>query len=129
MKRELVLFVLIGSVGFCIDGGLLLLLINLNWDPLEARLISFPTAATCTWLLNRGLTFKNKKTHAAHAEYIYYVSSQIVGAAINFTVFVVMIYAYPSMAKTPLIPLATGAMISLVFNYYTSKRLIFKGAK
>ena len=50
-------FLIVGTVGFAIDGGLLYLLVRTDVDPYLARGLSFPPAVTATWYLNRVWTF------------------------------------------------------------------------
>jgi putative flippase GtrA len=126
-RRQFSKFVLVGAVGFCIDAGLLTLLMQLGWEILPARAISFMSAATGTWGLNRVWTFKYKECFELHKEYIFYIATQVIGACINLSVFFVLIEVYPMLTSIPLIPLAFGAVVSLVFNYTVSKVYVFKG--
>ena len=52
-------FVIVGGVGFCVDGGILVLLHQyFGLGILVSRLFSFLVAGTTTWYLNRRLTFQ-----------------------------------------------------------------------
>lgn len=126
-KQELTKFVFVGGVGFCIDGGLLTLLMKLDWGVLPARSLSFMSAVTCTWLLNRNWTFDREEPVGVRKEYASYIATQIAGAGINLLVFFLLIGLYPAWRNTPLIPLAVGAAVSLIFNYTVSKKYVFKG--
>jgi putative flippase GtrA len=120
-------FVFVGALGFCIDCGVLILLMNENWEILPARSLSFLSAVTGTWFLNRFWTFKLEKGVGRSKEYAYYIVTQIIGAAINLLVFYLLIKFYPLTVNTPQIPLALGAAVSLGFNYTVSKKFVFKG--
>jgi len=126
-RREFIKFSLVGSTGFCVDGGLLTLFMQLGWEILPARSVSFLSAATCTWLLNRLWTFKQEKRAKVRMEYASYFATQLAGAGINLLVFFALIGLYSSLRVTPLIPLAFGAAISLAFTYTVSKKYVFKG--
>lgn len=124
--RELRRFVVVGGIGFCIDGGLLTILMKFDWDVIPARSLTFLLAVSSTWLLNRLWTFNSEKLISIRREYVYYFGTQVLGAIINLSIFFVLIRIYPVFRDTPLIPLAFGAAVSLVFNYIMSKIIIFK---
>jgi putative flippase GtrA len=125
--RQFFRFVFVGGAGFCIDGGLLTVLMQSAWEILPARSISFFSAVTCTWLLNRFWTFELDRRIGIRREYAAYIATQVIGALINLTVFFALIELHPLLQDTPLIPLAFGAAVSLAFNYATSKKYVFKG--
>lgn len=125
-RHELCRFIVVGGIGFCIDGGLLTILLKFGWDVISARSLSFLLAVSATWLLNRLWTFKFKKIISIHREYVYYFGTQALGAIINLSIFFVLIKIYPLFRDAPLIPLAFGAAVSLVFNYTASKITVFK---
>lgn len=119
-------FALVGGIGFCVDGGLLTLLMYAGWEIIPARSVSFLSAATSTWLLNRIWTFELVRKTRIRTEYVSYIASQIFGAALNLAVFFALVSLDPGLRNTPLIPLAFGAVVSLTFNYVASKRFVFK---
>lgn len=125
--RQFFRFLSVGAMGFFVDGGLLTALMQSGWKILPARLVSFMSAVTLTWLLNRLLTFELKKHVGVRREYGSYIATQIIGALINLSVFFALIEFHPSLRDIPLIPLAFGAVVSLVFNYMMSKNYVFKG--
>jgi putative flippase GtrA len=127
LNRQLLRFILVGGAGFCIDGGLLTVLMQSGWDILPARLVSFAMAVTCTWAANRFWTFKLSRHISLTREYIAYITVQVIGALINLAIFFALMEMYPLLRYFPLAPLAFGAAISLVFNYTVSKKYAFKG--
>lgn len=126
-KREFRRFVIVGALGFCVDGGLLTILMKYGYDVIPARCCSFFVAVSVTWLLNRIWTFDTGKLVSIRREYIYYFGTQVMGAAINLSIFFALIGIYPLLRDTPLIPLAFGAAVSLGFNYLVSKVFVFRG--
>lgn len=120
-------FLVVGGVGFCVDGGLLTVLVKSGWGIVSSRSLSFLSAVTCTWLLNRLWTFELNRCIGVRREYATYIATHIIGALINLAVFFALIQMYPLLQDTPLIPLAFGAAVSLVFNYTASKKYVFKG--
>jgi putative flippase GtrA len=126
LRREFLRFVMVGGLGFCIDSGLLTFLMSYGWDVFASRLCSFSVAVSATWLLNRLWTFNSGKLISLRREYAYYLGVQVLGAGINLSIFFILIWAYPVLRNTPLIPLAFGAIVSLASNYLVSKLWIFK---
>jgi putative flippase GtrA len=126
LGREFRRFVVVGGIGFCVDGGLLTILMRYGWDVILARSCSFLLAVSSTWLLNRLWTFDSGKLIGLRREYAYYFSAQVLGAMINLSIFFILISLYPAFRETPLIPLAFGAAVSLGFNYMVSKSIVFK---
>lgn len=125
-ESKLLRFSLVGSVGFLIDAGLLTILMNSGLGVFSSRMFSFSTAVSVTWILNRFLTFKIKNTtNNFCGEYFLYALTQVIGAAINIFVFFVTVDLYPNLLELPLIPLAFGALMSLLFNYFISNKFVF----
>jgi putative flippase GtrA len=129
VKRELILFLLIGGIGFCVDGGLLTVLMWYGWDVIPSRLFSFPVAVSVTWILNRLWTFDSESLAGVRKEYACYFGVQIFGATINLLIFLLLIGAYSALRDHPLIPLAVGAAVSFAANYMLSKAIVFKRRK
>jgi putative flippase GtrA len=126
LKREFTRFVLVGGVGFCVDGGLLTFLMKYGWDVIPARCGSFLFAVSVTWFLNRAWTFDQTKPLSIRREYAYYFLAQLLGAVINLFIFFALIGIYSAFRDTPLIPFAFGAAAALVVNFIVSKKIVFK---
>ncbi len=124
-------FAVVGAVGFAVDASVLTFLtIKLRMDVLPARSISFTCATLVTWVLNRVFTFSRQAAREPikrRKEYFSYIAVQIVGAILNFIVFLAVIKWRPSMQLIPVIPLAIGAVAGLVFNFLMSRRFVFLG--
>jgi putative flippase GtrA len=120
-------FVLVGGVGFVIDGSILVALVSgAGWLPWEGRAISFPVAVSVTWWLNRRLAFKGRGMSDRRTEYAAYVTVQLLGAAINLAVFGLCLRVLPWLAEWPLIPFAVGSAVALVFNYAGARFTIYR---
>jgi len=53
-RRDAVRFVMVGSLGFTIEFGILVALVHgANWSPFLARAVAMAPAFFCTWLLHR----------------------------------------------------------------------------
>lgn len=98
---------------------------GLGFGHYGARAISFSTAVTVTWYVNRRWVFERMTVRMSGREYASYLLVQIIGAAINLSVFIAAIEFVPSLAKLPVIPLALGAAVALVFNFSASSKFVF----
>lgn len=123
-------FGMVGAVGFVVDAFLLTVLtIHLGLDVLPSRTVSFACATLVTWLLNRTFTFSrqaSREPHTCKKEYVFYLTVQLIGAILNFGVFFALIQWNPTLRKIPVVPLAGGALVALVFNFTMSCRFVFK---
>ena len=125
-QSEVRRFVLVGGVGFCVDGGILMLLYqHLGLGVLVARLVSFSLAGTTTWYLNRRLTFTPPLSSRPRDEWTRYLAVNGLGALLNLSVFILAIEMVPSLAPYPLIAFAIASLVALVFNFLGSKYLVF----
>jgi len=124
--RRLPGFVIVGAIGFLVDAGVLtLLMTGFGFDTYGARAISFTLAASITWYMNRRWVFDRAAVKISGREYTSYVLVQVIGAVINLAVFVAVIESFPTLEKMPVIPLAIGAAVALIFNFGASSRFVF----
>lgn len=127
--RKIVLFGLVGAVGFIVDAFILTFLtINLGLSLFPARLLSFTSATLVTWILNQSFTFPSRKkldSNERNKRYFFYLFVQIIGASLNLLVFFILIQFNPLLKEMPAVPLAIGAGVGLVFNFIMSKKLVF----
>ena len=124
--RRLPGFAVVGAVGFAIDALILtLLMAGAGIDPYSARAVSFSVAVTTTWYLNRRYVFGRAEVPMTRREYLSYVVVQIIGAVINLAVFVAAIELFDELRNVPVIPLAMGAGLALIFNFGASSRFVF----
>ena len=118
-------FAAVGGIGFVVDGGILTLMMSRGQGALASRFVSFGVAVTMTWVLNRAWTFsRTRRTNRGH-EYVAYLVTQGVGAALNLGVFFTLLWVYPALRQHPLVPLAAGALVALIFNFIVSKTLVY----
>jgi len=117
-------FVAVGGVGFAVDAAILSALVHgLDWSHYTARAVSFATAVTVTWYCNRHWVFA--RSADASREYRAYFAVQLVGAVINLGAYVAILETARSLARFPVLPLAGGAVLALLFNYWAAGRWVF----
>lgn len=126
--RHLLAFFVVGAIGFAVDGGLLTLLgPGLGWNIYLSRLLSFACAVTVTWALNRTLVFGTAgNVERRMGEYSRYFVVQCLGALLNLATFAVLIAKAPSLKPYPIIPLAAGSLLAMLFNYTGSRAWVFR---
>lgn len=125
LEPSFIKFAVVGALGFFIDGGVLTLLMGMDWHIIASRACSFSAAVTATWMANRVWTFKSGGPRAMHREYTYYFTTQIAGAIINLSVFLLIIHLYPWLRSLPLIPLAFGSAVAMAFNFLVLKNFVY----
>lgn len=120
-------FAVIGGIGFCVDAGILTVMVSvLHHDVYLSRLLSFLCASLTTWSLNRIFVFHGSiRRHSKASEYIRYLIVQIGGALINLTVFFALIQLFPGLKAIPVIPLAFGAAIAMLFNFTCINKWVY----
>jgi putative flippase GtrA len=126
LRREALRFAMIGSIGFLVDAAVLTGLVSgLGWGLYEARGVSFSLAVSVTWYLNRRFTFTERRSADRKREYARYVAVQIIGALINLGVYALVASGFPALAAYPVIPLAAGSSVAMLFNFLASRRFAF----
>ncbi|MFZ1416440.1 MAG: GtrA family protein [Defluviicoccus sp.] len=125
-SREALAFAVVGSIGFGVDaGGLVLLFHALDWGHYASRGASFLVAVTVTWYLNRTWTFAKRGGGNKRREYSVYFLVQVVGACINGAVYALGLALSPAMQAFPLLALACGSIVAMAFNFLATRRLAF----
>ncbi|MEM7430731.1 MAG: GtrA family protein [Pseudomonadota bacterium] len=123
-------FAFVGAIGFVVDATILTVLMKgFGFGPYAARAISFGAAVTVTWYLNRRWVFDHQAMPMSRREYGSYVVVQTIGALINLGVFVLVIRALPNLIDIPVIPLAIGSGVAMLFNFVASGRWVFASPK
>lgn len=125
--RQLAAFTSVGLVGFAVDGAVLSLLVWEGIGIYAARGISFSLACAATWAVNRRLTFRASVGHGGKGrEYLRYYLVQVIGATVNLGVFSFAIALHPQLARSPMVPLAMGAAVALMFNFLGAKLWVYR---
>lgn len=124
--KEIISFAAVGTVGFVLDAAIIWALINYAAiPPIPAKLMAFPFAVTVTWFLNRNNTFKDRKQSNYLKEWIKYIQINSVGAITNNVSFIIIVAKIDYFYQQPIIAVALGSIIGMIFNYLGSKFLVF----
>ncbi len=130
MRRELLLFALVGLLGFVVDAGIVQVLVRrFGADPYAARVISFLAAATTTWGFNRRFTFAGRGGGSRRREWARYLLAMIGGFALNYGAYAACVASWPLVRAWPAIGVAAGSVAGAVLNFFSSKYWIFRGER
>lgn len=123
---NVVMFGVVGVVGFVFDAGVLYALKG-EIGIYPAKLVSFVVAVIVTWLLNRWLTFKDRPSGMnLRQEFTQYFMLMIAGGVVNYLAFWLSTRYSPTIMAFPIIGVAIGSLCGMVFNYTSAKLLVFK---
>ena len=125
--RQASTFIIVGGIGFVVDGGILTMLNSVyGIDLLPARIASFSAAVTTTWFLNRQRTFSDNKDKKIVREWGRYAAVNSIGSILNMGIFFWLLDRYEPLTQIPLVPLGIAASVALVFNFVASKYVVFR---
>lgn len=126
IRKEFLIFGIVGTLGFLVDAGVLYLLkgsLGLYW----ARVPSFFCAATATWLLNRQFTFRSRVSGVSvFQEYARYFGLMLGGGAVNYLVYAIAVSLLPAVAYRPLASVALGSIAGMFINYFFARYFVFR---
>lgn len=118
-------FFLVGAVGFLVDGGLLWLLLD-ALGPYVARGISFLTAVTVTYVLNRQFVFADRTEGLSwRASLAKYIAANSFGALLNLGIYTALVALAVPIAGQPLIAFAIASALALFVNFALTNFVVF----
>jgi putative flippase GtrA len=121
-------FGIVGGIGFLVDAGVLRIVLELGLGPYGGRVISFLTAATATWILNRSFTFRRDAAAAGHpaGEWLAYLGLMVIGGAVNYATYAAAIQLSALVRQYPELGVALGSLAGMLVNFWTAKTMIFE---
>lgn len=125
ISARFIRFALVGAAGFVVDSACLMIALGLGANFLEGRAISYLTAATFTWSLNRCWTF-DITSESYFWQWVKFISANAVGGMINYCVYAILMIAVPAhFVGFPVLAVAVGSGAGLLVNFTLSKRFVF----
>lgn len=121
MTAEFVRFVIVGGIGFLVDGGGTWLLTDLGLSPFLARVPALVVAMIVTWLLNRSVTFRVARPRS-RSEMARYMKVAISSALINFLLYSAMV----AIGIHPLIAIVIATCVLLLGSFFAYRHLVFR---
>lgn len=126
ISREFMRFLVVGTVGFAVDGGMVWVLVSGGMDPLVARCFSFPMAVLVTWWLNREWTFTSSSRKLASRHQIAaYIAVQLIGGSANFVAYAAVLSFITPTPPNALMAFALGSALGLIVNFTGAKWFVF----
>lgn len=126
VSRSLLLFGAVGIAGLAVDVGVLTLL-HQALGVYGARIVSFISAASTTWLLNRGLTFAGRPaTMSLWNEYLSYMGLMIGGGLVNYATYSLLAWKFSQAPLWLALYVAAGSLAGMTINYIGASRLLYR---
>ena len=127
VAQEFLRFGVVGTIGFVVDSGVLYGMLWLGAGLYLGRAISYVAAATATWALNRAWTFRGRGGGPVHRQWALFVAVNLVGFALNYGTYAVMVASIPVVAAHPVLGVAAGSIAGMFTNFALSRRVVFNG--
>jgi putative flippase GtrA len=127
LARQFLSFGVVGTVGFIVDAGVLTLVLETSSRGLYVgRLISFVSAATVTWALNRRYTFGDAEKSKRFGQWARFLVVNSGGGLINYATYAVLVSTLAIFHDGPVLAVAIGSLAGLAVNFLFSKLFVFK---
>lgn len=114
MLRFFPKFLIVGTVGFIVDAGVLKGILIMGGDPILARAISLPIALCVTFVFNKFFAFENETKDNITKQFAQYIGVSFVGITVNFTVYSGLTYFFEIL---PLISLTIASIVAMGVNF------------
>ena len=90
-----------------------------------AGLLAYVAAATVNWWLNRIWTFRDH-TNGMFRQWLAFMSANAVGFVWNRGTYALLVTFSPLCIQYPVIAVAAGVPVAMIFNFYLSRRVVFR---
>ena len=121
--RQYGFFAVAGATGFVVDAAILSVGLAFGMPPWAARVPSFLAAVATTWIINRSLTFRTAQ-RPSWREFLRYLAAMSFGLAVNYTVFLLVIWASDIASAWPILALVPATLAGMVLNFITSRLIL-----
>ncbi len=126
MKQQIFCFLIVGTIGFIVDGGGVWLLTSLTTvSPIIARVPAMSIAIIVTFCLNRSLTFRAHH-QSIFKSFIAYLSANAVSQGFNFMLYSLLLLMSAFLYDTPVVALAISSIAAMSLSFVFSKYWVFK---
>lgn len=116
-------FMTVGVSGIVVNNGILWLLVSLAiMSPFFAEIFSIESSILSNFALNNFWTFRGRKSGGIIYRLLKYHGSVLVGAVVNYLIFVLLLAAGLHF----LVANTTGILIGFVFNYLLSETFVWR---
>jgi putative flippase GtrA len=120
-------FGIVGVIGFIVDVAMLKFCMHvLGMGYYAGRLVSFPIAASVTWICNRLFTFRGKGRGHAGVQWVKFLIVCIGGFILNYGAYAALIATSPLIRDYPSLGVAAGSLAGMFFNFFAARTVVFK---
>ena len=127
LSRQFLSFCVVGTVGFVVDVTTLYAVSPwMGWY--AGRVVSFLSAATATWYLNRLFTFSHLAETAkftAWQQYWRYIVAMLGGACVNYLAYTITLH-FNNSHWAPTLGVALGSIAGLLVNFVSARKVAFR---
>jgi putative flippase GtrA len=123
---QLLRFTLVGAVTFFVDAGVLSAALGAGAGFYVGRLVSYLSAVTFSWAVNRRFTFRHRTELRLLTEWRRFLMSQVAGASVNLGLYALLVRTSPWCAAHPLVVVGVGSLSGLLVNFFAARRYVFK---
>ena len=129
--RQFIAFCIVGGVSFVVDtGSFSILYREVGLDRVTARVISiFVIAMTGSWLMNRSITFRDRRDQPLWQEYLRFAAVNSIGNLANFATHAALVETVPLFIRIPELAIVVGTVVGVTFNFTGSKYFVFRRAE
>lgn len=118
-------FALVGAAGFLVDVAALYGAFAMGLGLYSGRAVSYLSAATFTWAVNRRFTFA-ASAPPSFTEWLRFVLANTSGGMVNYLTYAALVTWGSGLLSHPAPAVACGSIAGLVVNYIASSRLVFR---
>jgi len=130
LRSQMLRFAVSGVLGFGVDALVLSAAMAIGTQFAGARAVSFLAAATFTWAFNRRHTFRREgPTPPTWSEWGKYMAAMAAGGAINYAVSLWSYEGFDLFREIPVLALALGSGVGMLFNFISARFLVFRRVK
>jgi putative flippase GtrA len=124
---QFVKFGIVGVIGFVADTALVYLgIYAFGFSRVAAGLFAFPFAVSVTWIGNRVYTFREVEHEPMAKQWAKFAIVCAVGIVFNRGTYSLLVSTIPLVYDYPVIGLLAGTAAGMFFNFFASRRLVFK---
>lgn len=124
---EVFRFGVVGTVGFLVDAFVLIIGLRLGAGFWFGRVLSYLTAASVTFGLNRAWTFRGAdRSRPLARDWSLFLLVNLVGFACNYGTYAALVAGIPLVREFPVLGVAAGSLAGMAGNFLLSKRYVFR---
>lgn len=124
---QFIKFGIVGVGGFVVDASFLYFALHvLGFGRIAAGFFAFPFAVTLTWIGNRLYTFREVEHEPMARQWAKFAMVCAIGIIFNRGTYSVLVSTVPLVYDYPIIGLLAGTAAGMFFNFFASKRVVFR---